>query len=89
MAKLTKFMAGYVNRFSPENVIEFKNHDAKQFNAEINFEIDDRNRLLKAFYIHFHTSGVSTALQLTTMLILSEGAKGWYNENHIFFLELE
>lgn len=65
-----------MDRFSSENLKEFKNHDASRFNAEINFEIDDQNRLVKAIYIHFHTSGVSTALQLTAMVILSEGAKG-------------
>lgn len=76
LATLTKFIAGYVNRFSPENLIEFKNHDAALFNAEINFEVEDPDRLEEAFFIHSNTSMVSTITQLISMVILSEGAKG-------------
>lgn len=65
-----------MDRFSPENLKEFKNHDAALFNAEINFEIDDPDRLEEAFHIHSNTSMVSTLTQLISMIILSEGAKG-------------
>lgn len=65
-----------MDRFSTENLKEFKNHDAALFNAEINFEIDDPDRLEEAFYVHSNSSMVSTITQLICMIILSEGAKG-------------
>lgn len=76
LTRLTKFIASYVGRFSTENLKEFKNHDAALFNAEINFEVDDIDRLEEVLFIHTRASMVSSTTQLISMIILAEGAKG-------------
>lgn len=66
----------FKNRFSKENLSEFKDYTASQFNSLIEFEVDDEDRLGLLFLAHGSISMVSVFYQLISMLVLAEGATG-------------
>lgn len=75
--KLERFIEGYTNRFGEANLKkEFKDHDAELFNAEINFEVDDPDRLEEAMIIHLQASNSSTFTQIIAISMLAEGSNG-------------
>lgn len=73
---LKRKMEKVLNRFSKENLINFKDHDAKMFNDEINLEIEDPNRLELSAFVHTKTSQVSSFSQVIAMTMLAEGSAG-------------
>lgn len=74
--KLAKFMKIYANRYSSENLHEFKNHDAALFASQIDFDLDDEDRFDAAVKTHNHTSMVSTFYQVITLVVLVESSSG-------------
>lgn len=73
---LKQNIAKILNRFSDENLVEFKDFDAELFNDEINFELDDSDRLEHAFAVHMKASHVSSFTQVIAMTMLAEGSSG-------------
>lgn len=73
--RLAGFMDMYRGRFSDENLRKhFADYDAKQFAAEIEFELLDPDRLEEAFSNHTHATVVSTFSQLFAGVVMAEGA---------------
>lgn len=76
LKKLEKFMKIYKNRYSPENLIEFKNHNAQLFASQIDFDLDDEDRFESFVETHNHTSMISTFSQLILLIVLVENNTG-------------
>lgn len=69
-------MKTYGNRYSPENLYEFKNHNAQLFAAQIDFDLDDEDRFEAFVRTHNYTSMTSTFCQLITLIVLLENNSG-------------
>lgn len=65
-----------LNRFSAENLHEFKDHNAEMLNEEINFELEDPDRMERAALVHMKVSRVSSFTQIIAMTMLAEGSSG-------------
>lgn len=76
---LKKKIDQIANRFSTENLKEFKDLDAELFNDELNFELEDPDRLEFAMMVHMSVTHISSITQVIAMTILAEGGKGRIN----------
>lgn len=65
-----------IHRFSKENLNDFKGEDAEMFNEDVNFELDDPDRLGDAIYTHMKVSHVSSFSQIIAITMLAEGGSG-------------
>lgn len=64
------------DRYSTENLAEFKDYTAEAFHRVLTFELDDEDHLALIFGTHGNLSMVSVFYQLISMLFLAEGAQG-------------
>ncbi|KAG4076423.1 hypothetical protein HA402_005866 [Bradysia odoriphaga] len=76
------FGASSKDRYSKQNLSEFKDYTAEAFNRVIEFEIDDEDHLGLIFGTHGSLSMVSVFYQLISMLFLAEGAEELTNEHY-------
>lgn len=67
-------MEKIVNRFSQVNLKQFKAHDAELLHADINFELDDPDRLENAVLVHMKATHGSSFSQIIAMTMLAEGS---------------
>lgn len=74
--QLERFMGKLAGRFSDATKLqrEFDGFNADQFAAEIDFELDDVDRMETALNTHSKVTKVSTFSQIITLLVLAEGA---------------
>lgn len=69
-----KLMQTVYNRYSPDRLKNYREVNA--LSNEIDFELNDISRYPAILQTHFNTSAVSSAYQMISLILLTEGSDG-------------